>query len=170
MTISATTTNTALTTTATDGRDLVLTRVIKAPPAKVFAAWTDPALLVKWFAPRPWTTAQAQTDVRPGGVQRIVMRGPDGTDVPSHGVYLEVVTDQRLVFTDAFRRAWEPSDKPFLVVELTFAAHGDQAQQTRYTARVKHWSVADREAHEAMGFHTGWTVCAEQLAALVEAS
>jgi uncharacterized protein YndB with AHSA1/START domain len=93
------------------------------------------------------------------------MRGPDGNEFPNPGVYLEVVKNERLVFTDAFTKAWEPSEKPFIVVELTFE---DQGGKTKYTARVHHWTVADRDAHEKMGFHEGWTTCTEQLAALVE--
>ena len=152
------------TTTAVEGRDLVLTRIIDAPRAKVFQAWTDPTLLPLWFAPLPWTTPHAEMDVRVGGSSLIVMRGPDGQEFPNRGVYLEVVENQRLVFTDAFTRAWEPSEKPFMTVILDFE---DQAGKTKYTARVRHWTVADREAHEKMGFHGGWAICTEQLAALV---
>jgi uncharacterized protein YndB with AHSA1/START domain len=153
------------TTTSTEGRDLILTRMIDAPPEKVFEAWTDPALLKQWFAPLPWTTSVVENDVRAGGSSLIVMRGPDGNEFPNPGVYLEVVKNERLVFTDAFTKAWEPSEKPFIVVELTFE---DQGGKTKYTARVHHWTVADRDAHEKMGFHEGWTTCTEQLAALVE--
>jgi uncharacterized protein YndB with AHSA1/START domain len=152
-------------TTSTQGRDLILTRVIDAPPAKVFNAWTDPALLKQWFAPAPWTTPTAELDVRPGGSTLVVMRGPDGNDFPNRGVYLEVVQDRRLVFTNAYTSAWEPSEKPFITVILTFE---DLGGKTNYTALVRHWSTADREAHEKMGFHQGWPICAEQLAALVE--
>jgi uncharacterized protein YndB with AHSA1/START domain len=153
------------TTTSTEGRDLILTRMIDAPPEKVFEAWTDPALLKQWFAPLPWTTSVVENDVRAGGSSLILMRGPDGNEFPNPGVYLEVVKNERLVFTDAFTKAWEPSEKPFIVVELTFE---DQGGKTKYTARVHHWTVADRDAHEKMGFHEGWTTCTEQLAALVE--
>jgi uncharacterized protein YndB with AHSA1/START domain len=156
---------TAKTTTSTEGRDLILTRIIDAPREQVFKAWTDPALLTHWFAPLPWTTPKAETDVCVGGSILIVMRGPDGKDIPIRGVYLDVVNNERLVFTDAYIAAWEPSDKPFMTVTLTFE---DVGGKTKYTARVGHWSVADREAHEKMGFHDGWTLCAEQLAALVE--
>lgn len=152
-------------TTSTEGRDLILTRVIDAPRDKVFKAWTDPALLKQWFTPRPWTTTVVETDVRPGGSSLVVMRGPDGTEFSNRGVYLEVVDNERLVFTDAFTKAWEPADKPFMTVVLTFE---DVDGKTHYTARVRHWTVADREAHERMGFHQGWAQCAEQLAALVE--
>lgn len=149
--------------TSTD-RDLVLSRLIDAPRAKLYRAWTDPALLTKWFAPLPYTTSRAELDVRPGGASLVIMRGPDGNEFPNRGVYLEVVENERLVFTDAYTAAWTPSEKPFMTVILTF---GEEAGQTRYTACARHWTVADREAHEAMGFHAGWGQCADQLAALV---
>ncbi|HJW55345.1 MAG TPA: SRPBCC family protein [Burkholderiaceae bacterium] len=145
-------------------RELVLSRMIDAPREKVFKAWTDPALLKQWFAPSPWTTPVAELDVRPGGASLIVMRGPDGNEFPNRGVYLEVVENKRLVFTDAYTTAWEPSAKPFMTAILTFEEEGGK---TRYTARVRHWTVADREAHERMGFHQGWGQCTDQLAALM---
>src|SRR6266850_4554235 len=130
------------TTTTTEGRDLILTRIIDAPREKVFKAWTDPALLKQWFAPLPWTTPLVETDVRPGGSSHIVMRGPDGNEFPNRGVYLEVVKNERLVFTDAYTKAWEPSAKPFMTGVLTFE---DLGGKTKYTARVQHWTVADRD-------------------------
>lgn len=147
-------------------RELLLTRRIDAPPQQVYRAWTEPDLLKRWFAPLPWTTPTAELDVRPGGSSLVVMRGPDGIDFPNRGVYLEVVANRRLVFTDAYVAAWEPSAKPFMTVVLTFGEE-DAGRATRYTARVGHWSVADREAHEKMGFHEGWGRCTDQLAALV---
>jgi uncharacterized protein YndB with AHSA1/START domain len=145
-------------------RELSFSRLINAPREKVFRAWTDPELLKQWFAPLPWTTPRAELDVRPGGSNLIVMRGPDGQEFPNRGVYLEVVKDERLVFTDAYSRAWEPAAKPFMTVILTFE---DQSGKTKYTVRVRHWTEADRETHEKMGFHTGWGQCADQLEALV---
>jgi uncharacterized protein YndB with AHSA1/START domain len=144
--------------------ELVLTRLIAAPRDKLYRAWTDPALLKQWFAPKPYTTPEAELDVRPGGSSRIVMRSPEGQDMPMHGVYLEVVPNEKLVFTDAYVRAWEPSQKPFMTVIVTLT---DEAGQTRYTARVRHWSEADRAQHEAMGFHQGWGQCLDQLTELV---
>jgi uncharacterized protein YndB with AHSA1/START domain len=156
-------TNLATAVPASD-RELVLTRIIAAPREKVYRAWTEPQLLKQWFAPLPYTTPVAELDVRPGGANLIVMRGPDGNDMPNRGVYLEVVKHERLVFTDAYTKAWQPSAKPFMTVILTFE---DEAGKTKYTARVAHWTVADREVHEKMGFHRGWGQCADQLAALV---
>ena len=148
----------------TADRELVLTRLIDAPREALYRCWTEPQLITQWFTPPPWTTPHAEMDVRAGGSSRVVMRGPDGQDMPNRGVYLEVVPNERLVVTDAFTKAWEPSEKPFMTVILTFE---DEGGKTRYTARVRHWTVADREAHEKMGFHQGWGICADQLAALV---
>ena len=150
-------------TEADTNRDLVLTRLIDAPREKLYRCWTEVELLKQWFAPLPWTTPRAELDVRPGGGNLITMRGPDGTEFPNRGVYLEVVKNERLVFTDAYTSAWQPSEKPFMTVILTFE---EEAGKTRYTARVRHWTVADRETHENMGFHTGWGQCADQLTAL----
>ena len=145
--------------------ELVLTRLIDAPRAHVYRAWTEPALLKRWFAPRPYTTPVAELDVRAGGRIMIVMQGPDGSEIPCPGVYLEVVPNTRLVTTDAFVSAWEPSAKPFMTLIVTLE-DADGGRKTRYTARVLHWSAEDREAHEKMGFHEGWGKCTDQLAAL----
>ena len=154
-------------TTATDqptsDRELVLTRLIDAPREKVFRCWTDPALLKQWFAPLPWTIARVEMDLRPGGTSLIVMRSPEGQDFPNPGVVLEVVKNEKIVFTDAYTKAWEPSAKPFMTATMTFA---DEGGNTRYTARALHWTVEDRKTHEDMGFHQGWGQCADQLAAL----
>ena len=147
-------------------RDLVLTRLIDAPRAKLYDAWTQPELLKQWFAPLPYTTPFAELDVRAGGANRITMRGPDGVDMPNSGVYLEVVPNARLVFTDAYTEAWVPSAKPFMTGILTFEDAGPG--QTKYTARVRHWSVADREAHEKMGFREGWAIATTQLEAAAQ--
>ncbi len=143
-------------------RELVLTRLLDAPREAVYKAWTTPEILKQWFAPLPYTTPFAQLDVRPGGANVITMRSPDGTDMPNRGIYLEVVPNEKLVFTDAYTSAWEPSAKPFMTVILTFA---DEGGKTRYTARVLHWTAADCEAHEKMGFHEGWGLCTTQLEA-----
>ena len=119
---------TATESSVTANRDLILTRIIDAPREKVFRAWTEPELLKQWFAPLPWTTPHAEMDLRPGGASLIVMRSPEGNDMPNRGVYLEVVKNQRLVFTDAYSKAWEPADKPFMTVILSFEDQGRQDQ------------------------------------------
>ncbi|MDO9443116.1 MAG: SRPBCC family protein [Beijerinckiaceae bacterium] len=144
-------------------RELMLTRIIDVAPEKLYRAWTEPELLKQWFTPRPFTTPVVEIDVRPGGSSYILMRGPDGVEFPNRGIYLEVEPNRRLVFTDAFTSAWQPSEKPFMTGVITFE---DLGGKTRYTAIARHWSMADREAHEQMGFHEGWGKATDQLAAL----
>jgi uncharacterized protein YndB with AHSA1/START domain len=145
-------------------RELVLTRVMNVPREKLWRAWTEPELLKQWFAPKPWAIARIEMELRPGGSNCFVMRSPEGQEFPNQGVYLDVVQNERIVFTDAFVRAWEPSPKPFMTAIVTFEDLGNG--RTRYTARALHWTEADREAHEKMGFHEGWGRCADQLAEL----
>lgn len=152
-----------MSTRPTDSRELVLTRLIDAPREKLFRCWTEPALIVQWFTPPPWKTIRAEMDVRAGGSSLIIMQGPDGTEVPNPGVYLEVVRNERIVFTDAYTSAWVPSAKAFFTGVLTFE---DEGGKTRYTARARHWSAEDAKAHEALGFHVGWGIATDQLAAL----
>jgi uncharacterized protein YndB with AHSA1/START domain len=151
--------------TPIEQRELILTRVFNVPRAKVYRCWTEPELLKKWFAPLPWTTTKVEFDLRPGGSSLFVMRSPEGHEFPNPGLFLEVVKNEKLAFTDAFVKAWQPSEKAFMVATITFEDHNG-GSGTKYTARVQHWSVADREAHEKMGFHEGWGQCADQLAAL----
>ena len=143
-------------------RELVLERVFEAPPKKVYRAWTEPKLLKQWFAPLPWTISGVAMDVRPGGSSLVVMRDPDGNEYPNPGVYLEIVPNRKIVFTDAFAEGWVPAGKPFMTATIAFEDLGDG--KTRYVATARHWSVEDREAHEKMGFHEGWGICADQLA------
>ncbi|MBZ8142454.1 polyketide cyclase [Rubrivivax gelatinosus] len=145
-------------------RDLVITRDIAASPAALFRCWTDATLIPRWFCPPPWTVSHAETDPRPGGANLVVMRGPEGQEMPNPGVYLEVVPDRRIVATDAYVRAWEPAAKPFMTLILSFDDLGDG--RTRYTAVARHWSAEDRDTHLKMGFHEGWGIATDQLAAL----
>jgi uncharacterized protein YndB with AHSA1/START domain len=144
--------------------DLVLQRVIEVPPALVWAAWTRPEYLKKWFTPAPWTVAASEIDLRPGGVFRTVMRSPEGQEHDSAGCYLEVVPERRLVWTAALLPGYRPapeSPMSFTAV-LTLEPHG---AGTRYTATVLHRDEAGRRQHEEMGFHVGWGKALDQLVA-----
>lgn len=147
-------------------RELVLTRIIDAPREKIYRAWTDAEILKQWFAPKPYSTPSAKLDVRAGGSNLIVMRDPQGNDFPNQGVYLEVIPNERLVITDAYTQAWEPSAKPFMTLTISLDEAGPG--KTKYTALVRHWSVEDKQTHEKMGFHQGWGICTDQLEAIVK--
>ncbi len=141
-------------------RELTITRLIQAPRAAVWRCWTEPELIKQWFTPRPWTTPVVEVDLRPGGTSFMMFRGPNGEEFPNRGVYLEVVPQERLVFTDAYVEAWVPSAEPFMTAIASFA---DEDGGTRYSARVLHWSEEARARHEQMGFHEGWGKAADQL-------
>lgn len=145
--------------------ELKLTRLIDAPREKLFRCWTDPTLIPLWFCPPPWSVSHVENDVRAGGSSLIVMKGPNGEEMPNTGVYLEVIPNEKLVFTDAYTKAWEPSAKPFMTGVLTFE---DEGGKTRYTARLLHWTAEDKAQHEAMGFEQGWGISTDQLEALAK--
>jgi uncharacterized protein YndB with AHSA1/START domain len=77
-----------------------------------------------------------------------------------------VMSDGKLAAIDAGTSAWSPSGKPFRPIVLTLADAGPG--RTKYTARVRHWTVADREVHEKMGFHEGWGIATSQREALAQ--
>lgn len=145
---------------------LTLDRVLDAPVKNVWRCWTEPELLEQWFCPKPWFVSQAKLDLRPGGEMSCVMNGPEGEQFPNMGVYLEVVPLKRIVSTDAFLPGWVPSERAFMVAETLFADAG--GGRTKYTARAMHWSEESLKEHEAMGFHEGWGMAADQLEALAK--
>lgn len=146
--------------------DLVLERDIDVPRDLVWAAWTTPEHLMKWFVPAPWSMARCEVDLRPGGRFLTVMRSPEGDEFPNDGCFLEVVPHERLVFTDALLPGFRPAPEPFFtaVVELH-----DRGAGTRYVATAMHRDPEGRAKHEAMGFRDGWGAALDQLVALVEA-
>ena len=142
--------------------DLVLERAIEVPPQKVWAAWTDPKQVVKWFTPAPWKTVECEIDLRPGGKFYTVMQSPEGTDHPNVGCFLEVVENELLVWTDALLPGWRPKEDGFMTAAILIEPYGNG---TKYTAIAYHKNEADREKHEKMGFHEGWGTALYQLVA-----
>ena len=90
------------------------------------------------------------------------MRSPEGKDFPNTGCVLEVVPQERLVWTDALLPGYRPSEKPFFTAIIALEKQG---KGTRYTATAIHRDEAGRKQHEEMGFHEGWGQCLDQLVA-----
>jgi len=149
--------------------DLVLERTLNAPRDLVWRAWTDPALLKQWFAPRPYMISELDLDLRPGGIFRIRMTGTDGFDTGhgNAGCVLEVVDGEKLSWTSALGPEYRPAEMgegcesfPMTaIVTLADAGNG----KTLYRAVALHKDKADRDQDEAMGFQDGWGTCAAQL-------
>ncbi|MDM0114082.1 SRPBCC family protein [Variovorax sp. J22R133] len=149
-------------------QDLVITRILRAPRAALWRAWTDPALLKEWWCPKPWTTEVREFDLRAGGGFYTFMRGPDGGTSDNPGCFLEVVPQERIVFTSALLAGWRPA-APW----MNFTARidmRDEGEGTRYVATVMHPDKATRDRHEEMGFFEGWGTCIDQLEALTGGS
>ncbi|NUJ78917.1 SRPBCC family protein [Methylocystis sp. FS] len=141
--------------------DLEISRFVAAPRARVWKAWTDPALLKEWWCPRPWKTEVRAFDFRPGGGFHTFMSGPDGGESDNPGCFLDVTPQERIVFTSMLVGGWRPAS-PWLAFTaiLTMA---DEGSGTRYVARVMHKDAAERRRHEELGFYDGWSACITQL-------
>jgi len=128
--------------------DLVLERVIHVPREAVWTAWTTPQQLVKWFTPLPWQTIDCEIDLRPGGVFRTVMRGPEGQQFSNEGCYLEIVENSKLVWTGALGPGYRPRPSTatpghsFLMTAVISLESLGNA--TRYTALVIHGDEESR--------------------------
>ena len=140
----------------TAAHELSIERLMDAPVAAVWRAYTDH--LNEWFCPPPWRAELIEMDLRAGGRSAITMYGPDGEVMPNEGVYLEVIPERRIVFTDAFAQGWNPAG-PFMVGGFEFEPEGDK---TRYRGWARHWTAEAKTQHEAMGFEAGWGKVAEQ--------
>lgn len=145
--------------------DLVLERTLKASPEVLWKCWTVPQHLVHWFVPRPHRVTACRLDVRPGGVCNTTFE-VDGAEIQNDGVFLEVIENQKLVFTDAYTEGWKPTPEPFMTAIITFKDQGDGT--TLYTATVCHRNKELAERHKAMGFYEGWGLAADQLEAYAQ--
>lgn len=154
--------------------DLVLERVVDVPVDRVWRAWTVPSQIVKWFTPAPWKTIDCQLDLRPGGLFHTTMQSPEGENFPNVGCVLEVVENQKFVWTSALGPGYRPIALPDdeTCASLSFTAvislepAGDGA--TKYTALVIHGDEDSRQRHEEMGFHDGWSTVLDQLVEMVK--
>ncbi len=147
--------------------DLVIDRFVGAPVERVWAAWVTPEHLVRWFAPHPFTTTDAEIDPRPGGVFRTVMRSPQGRTLESIGCYLRVVEHERLVWTTVLGRGFRPAPsrpgRPMTVIVRFAAASSGSSSGTAYSLLAMHGDAGTRRRHADQGFNQGWGVAFDQL-------
>ena len=131
---------------------LTLKRRLKAPPAKVFAAWTDPEKMKRWMGPGEITAMRAESDTRVGGRYRIVMQAPNGEEYDVGGVYREVVAGEKLVFT----WAWKSAPERESLVTLLLKPDGDGTLLT-----LTHEQFADEDSRN--GHEQGWNSSLDKL-------
>jgi len=148
--------------------DLTLERIIRAPRAVVWSAWTDPSRLEKWWVPAPTVCRVDRLDVRPGGgfVTRL---SDDGVEFVPHinASFLVVDELERIVFTNAIDSAWRPTN-PAPVPMTAEITLGDHPSGTDYRVIVRHGDPAARARHEELGFFEDWGSVTKQLAGVAE--
>ena len=140
-------------------REITITRVFDAPRELVWRAWTEPERLARWWGKRGWSTplASITMDVRPGGVFRLTsVSDADGTEMPSDGVYREVVEPERLVFEEVAREDCHEGARGSVTftdlgdgrTEMVFHTTLHVSGELRGTAELGMRSAFDRLAEE----------------------
>lgn len=145
--------------------DLRIERLVDSSPEQIWSAWTNPELVVKWFAPKPWRATSCELDLRPGGKFFVMMQGPEGQQHPCNSCLLELVENRRIVWTDALNVGYRPSAAPFITAYVSMEPQGGR---TMYSTTVLHKDETERARHIDMGFYQGWNQCIDQLIALFQ--
>jgi uncharacterized protein YndB with AHSA1/START domain len=120
-------------------REIVATRIFNAPRELVWKMWTDPQHVAKWWGQNGFTNTIHEMNVKPGGVWRFVMRGPDGREYSNRIVYLEVVEPERLVYAHG---GDEFGNNAHFQVTVSFV---EQGSKTKLTTLMAFPSTAARE-------------------------
>lgn len=148
--------------------DLTVERIIRAPRAAVWSAWTEPSRFEKWWLPAPTLCRVERLEVRPAGAL-VTSMSDDGEKFVPHldAIFLVVDELERIVFTNAIDSAWRPTDPaPVpMTAEITLSDHPDG---TDYRVLVRHGDPAARARHEKIGFADGWGSVTAQLAEVAE--
>ena len=150
--------------------DLTLSRVIKAPRAAVWRAWTEPKSLEQWWLPAPAQCRVERLDVTPGGAF-VTQMSEDGVAFGPHmdACFLAVDELERIVFTNVVNSGLRPVDQAPVAMTAEITLH-DHPDGTDYRVVVRHADPASRARHEELGFAEGWGAVTAQLAALAESS
>ncbi len=157
--------------------EFLIWRVFDVPRSVLFAMWTNPGHLARWWGPRDFTNPVCEVDARPGGRYRIVMRSPEGADLPLKGEFLEVEAPRRLVMTidcsehpvewhDLINPGRDRSVPPALVMMQTVTFE-EEAGRTRMTIRTRFDSAAIRDAAVRVGMNEGWSQSLDRLEARI---
>lgn len=134
---------------------LTLVRHIEAPPAQVYAAWTDPAQIRRWWGPDAGPTTSAEADVRPGGRFSVIFNTEDGEENNSLGKYLEVVPNKKLVFN------WHWKSTPERVSRVTVLFEAKDGGTELTLVHERFFDEAERDSHRE-----GWNGALDKLEAL----
>jgi uncharacterized protein YndB with AHSA1/START domain/DNA-binding transcriptional ArsR family regulator len=146
--------------------DFIVSRIIKAPRSVVWKAWTIPEHLEKWWCPKPMTTKIVGFDLRPGGAFDLLMGDPNGGQTPITGAFLEIVPEERIVFTTALTDGWRPA--PTRLPITAIISMTNDGGNTKYATRVLVKDEEERQKLHGMNFEAGWSMGIDQLSELAE--
>lgn len=143
--------------------ELKICRTIHAPRSAVWAAWTEREHFEKWWIPEPIRCKTIKMDLWPGGGFETHMSEDGGLTFKPHveGCFLDIVPQQRIVFTTVLIENWRPFD-PWLALTAIITME-DEGRDTKYMARVLHKNQDESRKHLEMGFDEGWGTTIEQL-------
>lgn len=141
-------------------KEIAATRVFGAPRELVWRAWTRPEHVAQWWGPNGFTSTITEMDVRPGGVWRLVMHGPDGTDYKNKIVFVEVVEPERLVFINYNHSGEVETDDVHFQAIVLFT---DQGDKTEVSMRMEFESTAERDRIGEAGAFQGLKECMDRL-------
>jgi uncharacterized protein YndB with AHSA1/START domain len=142
--------NTEVTVTLPSDREIVFTRLFERPRHLLFEAWTQPEHFRQWYGCEGSTITECEFDLRAGGEWRYRMRMADGSEHPFHGVYREIVPNQRLVYSECYDMPHIGS--PEWKTTITFE---DRDGMTLLTHSLLHRSKEVRDAHLQVGMEAG---------------
>src|SRR5262245_20912012 len=145
---------------------IVISRILNAPRALVFKAFTDPKHLTQFWGPKGFFCPSCSVDLRVGGEFRVDMRGPDGMMYPCTGIYRDIAPPERIVY-DGTASEGHPCGgglPPKSVVTMTFA---EMEGKTKVTIHTRLRTAADREAAIQGGFSIGWNDSLDRLEAFL---
>ncbi|WP_413760485.1 SRPBCC domain-containing protein [Streptomyces sp. MMBL 11-3] len=148
--------------------DLGMERIIRAPRATVWSAWTDPSRLERWWVPAPARCRVDQLELRPGGAF-VTRLSEDGAAFVPHldACFLAVDELERIVFTNAIDSTWRPAQPAPVAMTATITLL-DHPDGTDYRMVVRHGDPTARDLHDKLGFADGWGTVSGQLAAFAE--
>lgn len=122
-------------------RELVVSRVLAAPRELVWEAWTNPQHVARWWGPKGFSTTIETMDLRPGGVWKQTMHGPDGTNYPNKSIFVEVVKPERIVYNHGGGKEGGPG----ALFTATWTFEVVESGKTRLTIRMVFPTAADRD-------------------------
>ena len=153
--------------------ELRIARVFDAPKRMVYEAWTKAEHVERWFTPAPLTTSRCEVDLRPGGVFRVWMRTPAGTDYPMDATFREVVENERIIYDAVVHGELR------VLTTVTFVEHDGRTRLEAHQVYSRlpddqrteglDWSGPSIPVDDTRGAQQGWTLTLNQLEAHVRA-